>query len=94
MTSIEGCHDIGMATIKEDVTHEITPAVAFRNQYYHIMNEETSAKNDTVLFEPKSDIEPKITLQQDQSSSTLLSKLSKTTAPMRAKLSRSKSKEL
>lgn len=71
----------------------------------------TIESNHTTLFEPTSDLEPKIILQdQDKindtsngavsnalvaSSSTLLSKLSKSTAPMRAKLStlsRSKSK--
>ncbi|KAL0142370.1 CNH-domain-containing protein [Mucor lusitanicus] len=63
----------------------------------------TIESNHTTLFEPTSDLEPKIILQdQDKindtsngavsnalvaSSSTLLSKLSKSTAPMRAKLS-------
>jgi hypothetical protein len=44
----------------------------------------------STLYEPKSDLEPKIVLHDK--SSTLLSKLSKSTAPMRAKLSQSKSK--
>lgn len=85
---------VGMATIKEDtITQEITPAAAFRNKY--LLKEEES--NSSILFEPKSNVdEPKIVLSQQEgsttTSSTLLSKLSKTTAPMRAKLSRSKSK--
>lgn len=81
MTLIEGCHEVGMATITED-TQELTPAAAFRNKYL----QETQ---DSILFEPKSNIEPKIILQQENTS-TLLSKLS---APVKAKLSRSKSKE-
>jgi hypothetical protein len=44
----------------------------------------------STLYEPKSDSEPKIVLHDK--GSTLLSKLSKSTAPMRAKLSQSKSK--
>jgi hypothetical protein len=60
----------------------------------------TIESNHTTLFEPTSDLEPKIILQDQSkindnnvnnalvaSSSTLLSKLSKSTAPMRAKLS-------
>ncbi|KAI9469053.1 MAG: CNH domain-containing protein [Benjaminiella poitrasii] len=134
--------------LEKDKTSDkaLTPAAAFRNEYYlsqqHIMsdvntskvedggiddsiysptdavlnapldmNEEEELKSlsdkeydicttamesdpKTILFESTSGIEPKIVLQEDDrepnntnNGSTLLSKLSKSTAPMRAKLS-------
>ncbi|KAI8346170.1 CNH domain-containing protein [Blakeslea trispora] len=132
------CTRMNRKQLRKDL--KLSPAAAFRNQYYlsqvnankkdnqsdgtakmplnsGTLNYQTpsgsikSLSDDEVenvsiktiesdhatLFEPKSTDEPKIVLmpeesesKQDSNNSTLLSKLSKSTAPMRAKLSRSK----
>lgn len=72
-----------------------TPGIKLTEQVYD--DEDDTEEEESTLFESKSSLEPKITLDEGDkenrlNNSTLLSKLSKSTAPMRAKLSKSKSK--
>jgi hypothetical protein len=112
-TQAKGFHD-----------HYLSPAEAFRNEYYRSHHLSLGEDDDSMLcrpsidtytplidkededdisdnlsltdsahmtlFEPKSPMEPKIVLEDSgkkNDNNTLLSKLSRTTAPMRAKLS-------
>ncbi|KAI8889430.1 hypothetical protein K501DRAFT_208418, partial [Backusella circina FSU 941] len=112
-TQAKGFHD-----------HYLSPAEAFRNEYYRLHQLSLGEDDDSMLcrpsidiytplidkededdisdnlsltdsahmtlFEPKSPMEPKIVLEDSgkkNDNNTLLSKLSRTTAPMRAKLS-------
>lgn len=68
--------------------HIITSPAALQNE-----DSEEEDEDNIIIFEPKSPLEPKIILDKENNkSSKLLTKLSKSTAPMLAKLSRSKSK--
>lgn len=68
------------------------PGIKLTDQVYD--DEDDTEEEEYTLFESKSTFEPKIVLddKENKLNSTLLSKLSKSTAPMRAKLSKSKSK--
>ncbi|KAG2210516.1 hypothetical protein INT47_002458 [Mucor saturninus] len=68
-----------------------TPGIKLTEQVYD--DEDDTEEEEYTLFESKSTLEPKITLEDGDkenklNNSTLLSKLSKSTAPMRAKLSK------
>ena len=77
--------------LTENKSNQISAAEAFKTKYLQQHDDEAGGANYTteqVLFEPsKSSMEPKIIVE---SKSKLLTKLSKSTAPMRAKLSKSK----
>lgn len=71
-----------------------TPGIKLTEQVND--DDDDTEEEEYTLFEPKSTLEPKIVLDDGDkenklNNSTLLSKLSKSTAPMRAKLSKSKS---
>lgn len=56
--------------------------------------DDSEEEEECVLFEPNSPLEPKIVLNKEtnkSSSSKILTRISKSTAPMRAKISKSKS---